>query len=292
MTADASAGIADDVLPRRPVVDLRRWSAAATVALLGLVAVLIGWRRLAGALDEPLPPLPLLLTGALLAVAGVGVRLAWQSTRQRDCRRQANLSMWLSCSACLLAIAVAVSLPRDDWWVAAGFWALLVIEETWAWRPAVWRRTRRDAPATPAPPPDPPRTASPEVLSPEPPVQPPVEPQPDPPAATPVATPAEGVLQQLTRSRAADGSERLSGWLRAPFLAGQRTASVHVAFCPPFAAIPELSVKQIAGPPARVKTAQLLPQGVRLDLKLASSAEEPHDVALQFSARSESEATV
>ncbi len=96
-------------------------------------------------------------------------------------------------------------------------------------------------------------------------------------------------MQQLTRTRAADGSERLSGWLRAPFLAGQRTASVHVAFCPPFAAVPELSVEQVDGPPARVKTAQLLPQGARLDLKLASAAEEPHDVALEFSALASSE---
>ncbi len=273
MTADASAGIAADVLPNRPsrgtggspVVDLRRWSAAAMVALLGLAAVLIGWRRLAGALDEPLAAMPLLLTGTLLAAVAVGVRL----TRQRNGRNDLVLS--LSCSACVAAVAAAVSLPRDDWWAAVGFWALLVIEETWAWRPAVWRRPRR---TTPAPPPDPPRTVSPEALSPE--------PQHEPPAATPT----EGVLQQLTRSRAADGSERLSGWLQASFLAGQRTASVHVAFCPPFAAVPELSVKQVAGPPARVKTAQLLPQGARLDLKLDSTAEEPHDVALQFSAQS------
>ncbi|NQU23431.1 MAG: hypothetical protein HQ567_19290 [Candidatus Nealsonbacteria bacterium] len=265
MTADASAGIADDVLPLRPAVDLRRWSAVATVALLGSVALLIGWRRLAGALDEPLSPPSMLLTGALLAVACVGVRLAWP---------RAGLFVWLSCSACVAAIAVAVSLPRDDWWATAGLWLFLVIEESWAWRPAGRRTARRDGPAPP-----------PEVLSPEPSVQPPCELQPDSPAETL----AEGVLQQFTRTRAADGSERLSGWLRAPFLAGQRTASVHVAFCPPFAVVPELSVEQVDGPPARVKTAQLLPQGARLDLKLASAAEEPHDVALEFSALASSE---
>jgi hypothetical protein len=47
-----------------------------------------------------------------------------------------------------------------------------------------------------------------------------------------------------------------------------------------------LSVEQIGGPPSRVKTAQLLPYGVRLDLKLAATAEEPTSVLLQFVARS------
>ena len=36
---------------------------------------------------------------------------------------------------------------------------------------------------------------------------------------------------------------------------------------------------------ARIKTAQLLPYGTRLDLKLAAAAEEPTNVLLQFSAR-------
>ena len=73
------------------------------------------------------------------------------------------------------------------------------------------------------------------------------------------AVPPEGVVQQLTRSRAANGTEEISGWLRTSFAAGQRTASVHVAFCPPLGATPELSVEQIDGPEARIKTAQVLP---------------------------------
>jgi hypothetical protein len=73
------------------------------------------------------------------------------------------------------------------------------------------------------------------------------------------------------------------------FTAGQRTGSIHVAFCPPFAAVPEVEVEQIDGPEARIKTAQLLPYGVRLDLKLAAASEEPTSVLLQFSARSTQE---
>jgi hypothetical protein len=95
----------------------------------------------------------------------------------------------------------------------------------------------------------------------------------------------KGITQQLTRSQAADGVEELSGWLRIAFVAGQRTGSVHVAFCPPFAATPELVVEQLEGPEARLKTAQLMSYGARLDLKLAAAAEEPTSVLVQFSAR-------
>ena len=86
-------------------------------------------------------------------------------------------------------------------------------------------------------------------------------------------------------ARRPTGPNELSGWLRMPFAAGQRTGSMHVAFCPPFAATPELAVEQIDGPEVRIKTAQLLPYGARLDLKLAAAAEEPTAVLLQFSAR-------
>ena len=110
-----------------------------------------------------------------------------------------------------------------------------------------------------------------------------------PTAELPPVVPALEVLQQLTRRHAADGSEDLSGWLRMPFAPGQRTASLHVAFCPPFARTPEVSAQQLDGPAVRIKTGQLLPYGVRLDLKLSAAAEMPSGVLLRFSARSAGE---
>ena len=74
-----------------------------------------------------------------------------------------------------------------------------------------------------------------------------------------------------------------------PFAPGQRTASLHVAFCPPFARTPEVSAQQLDGPAVRIKTGQLLPYGVRLDLKLSAAAEMPSGVLLRFSARSAGE---
>ena len=107
-----------------------------------------------------------------------------------------------------------------------------------------------------------------------------------PVASVPATLSDEDITQQLVRSRSADGSEILSGWVRVSLAAGQRTASVHVAFCPPFARTPILTVDQIAGPPGRVKTIQLLPYGTRFDLKLPQSNEKPSSVLLQFSAQS------
>ena len=101
------------------------------------------------------------------------------------------------------------------------------------------------------------------------------------------AVPAEDVLQQLTLSQDAAGGQRLCGWLRLRLAAGQRSGVVHVAFCPPFSRTPELSLEQLDGPAARVRTAQLLPHGVRLDLKLAVAASSGGSVLLRFAAWTE-----
>ena len=141
---------------------------------------------------------------------------------------------------------------------------LLGAEESWAW---AWRLRHSISLPVPRPPSRAPTPRARLSLDPD------------------VAVLSEDVTQQLTRSQAADGVEELSGWLRTAFAAGQRTGSLHVAFCPPFAVTPELEVEQLDGPEARIKTAQLLPYGARLDLKLAAAAEEPTSVLLQFSAR-------
>ena len=46
------------------------------------------------------------------------------------------------------------------------------------------------------------------------------------------------------------------------------------------------AVQQTAGPQSRIRTAQLLPYGVRLDLKLAAAATSDASVLLRFTARS------
>lgn len=257
----------------RPASELRRCLAGTLVGSLAVVAVLVCWRRLAGALSTPLEPPALLLAGALVAAVAAGARLAWYHGAAAS---KVSRLDWLLVSlptAAVLGLGAALSLRETDVGALIGFWALLAVEEVCAWLPAARRQLRggRKA-APPARPvrPDQPRAPLPHSL----------------PTGSPLATPPHDVLQQLTRSQAADGREDLSGWLRAPFSPGQRTASVHVAFCPPFAQTPELAVEQLDGPLLRIKTGQLLPHGARLDLKLAARAEQPLSVLLQFSARS------
>ncbi len=244
-----------------------RAGAGATLILLAAAAATLAWRRLAGALVNPLEPALLLTAGAVtIAAAGV-VRAGWPRTAH------APLDWIVTAGASLAAVALlaALCLPGTrPLWIAV-LAIMLAAEEAW-----VWVRVFRRGPSRMRP-----KFSGRRHVGPE------ADARADVPAAakhSSDAMPAEEVTQQLIRSRAADGTEVLSGWLRTFFAAGQRTGSVHVAICPPLDAVPEVAVEQIDGPEARIKTAQVLPYGVRLDLKLAAAAGEPTGVLLQFSA--------
>jgi hypothetical protein len=99
-----------------------------------------------------------------------------------------------------------------------------------------------------------------------------------------LGTGGEHLLQRLDRFRQSDGAELLSGLLRVELAAGQRSTSAHVPFCPPFLQAPRLDVQQIEGPACRLKTAQNLPFGSRIDVKLSQPAEEPTAVVLRITA--------
>ena len=258
----------------RPAAELSRWSAGTLAGLLWLAAVVLLWRRLAGALSNPLE-LPVLLgAGTLIAAAAAAVRLlgfaAWSGDKPWS-------DLWAACSlsAAVFGIGAALSLPGAAPGGLVAFWGILVFQECWAWRSiaglrlppaagAVAKRLRQVRV-------DPAQAVSPHSV----------------PLPLPSGdVPADEVTQQLTRSRASDGSEALAGWLRVPMARGQRSTNVHVAFCPPFPRTPRLAVQQVDGPTARIKTVQLLPYGTRLDLKLAHRGEEAAAVLLQFSAQS------
>lgn len=96
----------------------------------------------------------------------------------------------------------------------------------------------------------------------------------------------ESLLEHIVRMRSADGSEVRTGWVRVEFSAGQRTAAVHIGFCPPFAHTPRVSVEQAAGPPVRLKTTHLYPYGLRVEAKREPAAEQSAWVLLQFIAQS------
>ncbi|MBU4272478.1 MAG: hypothetical protein KKE86_01925 [Planctomycetes bacterium] len=251
---------------------INRAGAVVVLTLLAAAAATIAWRRLAGALVNPLEPAALLTAGALTAGAAAAVRAGWPP---RTLSRSALVAMLVtSLSAVVLLAALCLPGTPPAW--VAGVGLLLAAEESWAWVGYFRCRRGRTRPEFSGR-----RHVGPEWAD-----------KADVPSAAKRsiaafnAMPAEEVTQQLIRSRAADGTETLSGWLRTFFAAGQRTGSIHVAFCPPLDALPKVAVEQIDGPEARIRTAQALPYGVRLDLKLAVAAREPTGVLLQFSATS------
>jgi hypothetical protein len=262
---------------------LARGAAAVLLGLLVLIAAILAWRRAAGAMAVPLEPAALFLAAMVIGTCAGGSRLlglfAAGSERAGSAPAASGLDMALAAAVSLLVLAIGllVCLPGTTLAGRLLIWAVLVAEEAFTWRLTIGHARSATAPEPAA------GFAgqlgnlsagtSANVLDGS---------RPD--DSLPAGIPSEEVLQQLTRSRAADGGELLSGWLRVPLAAGQRTANLHVAFCPPFARTPRVSVQQIDGPEARVKAVQTLPYGVRFDLKVVDEDVEASTLLLQFSA--------
>lgn len=233
-----------------------RWIGAGIAGTLLLVGSTLLLRGAAGAFDSPPPPPLLLATGLAAAVTAVAARVVWRvGGLPAGSRRERTLHGTLS--AGLLLLGAAMTAPGGSVAALVPFWALLVVEEAMGWRSIV-RRPHRAAVAV--------RTA--------------------PTAFSPANVPDDDTWQQVTRGRAPDGRETARGWLRAEFAAGQRTAVAHVAICPPLPNVPLVTLRQTAGPEARVKAAQILPYGIRFEIKLTATAERPQQVRLEFSAGS------
>ncbi len=148
-------------------------------------------------------------------------------------------------------------------------------------------RGRRDGPASPSPsPPDVILHNNPASPAPRGPGDSVESPEDGSPAWADACERAESsdVVQQLTRTKSADGPETIVGWLRLPLAAGQRSGVLHVAFCPPLEGPPIIEFEQVEGPPARIKLAQAYAYGARFDVKLTRPADDEGDLVVQFSA--------
>jgi uncharacterized membrane protein YhaH (DUF805 family) len=200
-----------------------------SVGLLLAVGAFLFARRLNGALEVPLAPLPLILTAIGLSAWATVFRL-----RLRD--RRAD---WLV--AIVLALfAIGCSFPGHrllDWLVWLAALAMFGIIPT-----------RRSSPATGTQKSD------------------------------------EQLLQQITRSRSANGCEAIDGTVVAEFAPGERTAVVHVAFCPPFERVPSVEAEVADGPACDVKITQTLHQGARLEARLSRASTAPQRVTIEFAA--------
>jgi len=266
---------------------LAQCAGGAVAGALALGAATIWYRLLAGALGQALDGSGVVVAAAMVGALAAGARLAWRfaSPGQADLRSRAR---WAHAAVCasVLGWGAALSMVNAPAGAVVALWVILGAEEVWAWRGDVGlsrlavllqqrgegRRETGEGIAA---------SLRRQVSG----LQSPI-PSPQPPASS-LQPPAGDVVQQFVRRRAADGGERLSGWVRVALAPGQRSASVHLAFCPPFGRLPRVAVVQQEGPNARIKEAQLLPHGVRLDLKLGQPAETPTSLLLQITAQAE-----
>ncbi len=262
---DRTWSLADSPLAAR----IARFAASCLFVLVALAALLVCLRRIGGALTQPLSAAALVLAALLLAAAAILFR-RWIAATVVNTPPRLQYAAWAAPSAVLALWTLALLVPGTAALGLVGFVGLLVAEEAWSWHSIARRPAERVM--TPiertreigAP------TGAAAVLAP-----------------TIVDEPEElvdtGVSQRLVRRREPDGGEVMEGWIRVEFLPAQRQATAHVAICPPFERTPECFAEPCDGPPSQVKVAQVLPYGVRFEVKLDEPAEEACDVMIELS---------
>lgn len=275
----------------RPVVLLGALTATLAACLLALecvIACVLLVRRAQGALTLSASPGWLIVWMALAVAVAAATRLAVSRWACGD-SRLAGAARFLPTVALLLTALALTSFRAPS--VVLIVWVLVAVEEG-----AIGFLLRQGfsgtldrlglrIPRWPGFDADPHETSVTPVIN-ERPCVPPFSPLSDAPRRFDVDTPASTAQfsQRLERVHSLGGTDLLTGTFMARFTPGQVTAHVHVAFCPPFSRVPRLDYRQLAGPTARIKVGQVLPHGVRFDLKLEKPASEPATLCLELRA--------
>jgi hypothetical protein len=261
-----------------------RVAVLATLAMLLAVTLLLAMRRLSGALQTPLNAPTLLAVGGLLVMVASGVRAGWRVVAPAAGTWLDTLVRYVP-SVALWGTTASISLAGSSPLGLAGCWLLVSAAEIWHWR--FWppvprpRGTGADAAVRRGKTPVPAEGVARQLATFEEAEAEDLEENADLPA---------NIMQRLTRARDAAGCDILYGSLRADLAPDQRSTAVHVAFCPPFASPPRVAVEQTAGPDARIKVAQVLPYGTRLDVRLARLPQEQSTVTLEINVRAAQQA--
>lgn len=242
-----------------------QWAGFGLIVLLWFVALTLTLRRASGAMNEPLGTAAMFTAGLMTAAMTVAIRVLLAFDRRPGDTALLHAVLQPLPTLAVVVLGIAIWIPRTSPGDGLMFCIPPLIAETLLWRRAlggpflVPRRTRGSR-----------RLAvKAEKLIP----------------SAPQNEPGDDIHQQLIRRRTIDGAETIDGWVRATLTAGQRTAWAHVAFCPPFGTMPQLSVTQQSGPRARVSIGRLLPYGARFDLKLATASDRQQTVLLSFTVR-------
>lgn len=227
--------------------------------VLALLLLVRGWLGFLA----PLAPSELLATGVLLASLAFAWHWAWHRARPSQ-RLGASVGRpWVDAMPGLAfgILALALSVRATPLGVLLLWLPLLGAELAWWLAPLARSRTRAE---------DPPLRDLELPRDFESPAEPSV-----------LEADDERVVQRTVRLEQ-EGVEQFVGQYRCRFQPQERTQVVHVVFCPPFAAVPELSVAQLDGPPAQLKIVQAQTYGVRLEVRLANLLSEPADVVVEL----------
>jgi MFS family permease len=240
--------------------------AALLCVVLAFAAVFLFARCLAGALNQPLSAATLVGVGIAAALTAEAVRLLdRQSNRHSTAKLSSAARQWLPRLA-LPMIALSVSAPGSSKFGLALLWLTIVGQEYVSWKKRPISR-----------PGNPPYralgSAAGTLFD---------ESRRLPERSPPADWLNPAVAQQIAHRRSAEGSAIVEGWVRANFVADQRTAIVHVAFCPPFPDTPQIDVEPVNGPACDIRPTLVLPWGVRWEVRLVEPAAEAASVVLEF----------
>lgn len=214
------------------------------VVLLAAIAGVFLVRRLSGAFAEPLGGLQLL--GATVALI-LAVSLI-QFTAGHD--RIARIIPIIAAAVGLVSLTVPGTAP----WSVGLSWFLLVTAQS---VPLLVRFKQSRIKRPPA-------------------ARPPTAHDPD------EETISEQLVQQVTRERTATGGESLHALIRVTCLPGDRMAVVHLAFCPPLGATPQLMAHVLDDSGAEAKITLAETYGTRIEVRLAHPAVEGETVLLEM----------
>lgn len=242
----------------------RQTARVTVVAVIGVmlaVGTLITCRRFFGGLIETMPADAMLATALICTIIVALSRVAWRKTQplvnglDPVSMRLDTFVGWGS-SAALVLMAVGCCYPayrNVDWLI----WLPMLVADQF------WRQTFFDAglPGLGFVDPD---EQEEEIFH---------IPSDEVFAAAP-RDENQQIVQQLYRVRDDSGQEVIYGTLRADFHKGQRTAVLHVGFCPPLSYLPEIEADALPSESARLKIVQALAHGARLDVKLSEIAED------------------
>ena len=243
---------------------LARLAALSGGSLLLAMAILFAVRRLSGDAHQPLTAEIRLIAALVLATTATLLRLPWIAPATNADRLPRFVGLLLPLTS-LVLFGLALSLPAAPVWSVVVMWLSVAAHEC-VWGVGVFRgRTFRRRPTAAL------RTAEPRV-------QPRVAPT---ERAADAEAPPANVTQQIVRSREG-AAEKITGVLRADLAVGERTCSLHVAFCPPLAAAPTIQCEQIDGPAATISLGEVQSYGARFDVRLLRAAAQPATVAVEF----------